>query len=226
MKDVLITIRCGGRFDTYKRAEKHIFPGGEDVIKKICYTLLTVSLLTTIAVADEKSDAVATLKIAVNDVMSTLSNDELALGQKKIDVVETVEKIFDFPLMAKLSLGKKYWKQCNEAQRTEFTNLFVGLIQDLYTSKLEFFSDERVVFESPVMRGRKMHIPTILFSKGKEFAVLYKMYQSGVNWMVYDVSIEGVSLIQTYRSQYQHIMKEGEIDDLLAKMRDKMSDKG
>jgi len=65
-----------------------------------------------------------------------------------------------------------------------------------------------------------VQIPTVLLSKGKKYSVLYKMFKTNEGWKVYDIAIEGVSLIHTYRSQYHHILEGGEIEDLLTKMRE------
>jgi phospholipid transport system substrate-binding protein len=124
--------------------------------------------------------------------------------------------------MAKLSLGKKHWSQFNPEQRAEFTSLFIKLFQDFYVDKLDLFNDESVVFQPVVVTGkRKVQIPTVLLSKGKKYSMLYKMSKTKNGWRIYDVAIEGVSLIHTYRSQYNHILENGEIEDLLTKMREK-----
>jgi phospholipid transport system substrate-binding protein len=124
--------------------------------------------------------------------------------------------------MAKLSLGKKHWSQFNPEQKAEFTSLFIKLFQDFYVDKLDIFNDERVVFQPVIVTGkRKVQIPTVLLSKGKKYSMLYKMAKTKNGWRIYDVAIEGVSLIHTYRSQYNHILESGEIEDLLTKMREK-----
>jgi phospholipid transport system substrate-binding protein len=128
--------------------------------------------------------------------------------------------------MAKLSLGKKHWSQFNSKQRSEFTSLFTELFQDFYVDKLDLFSDENVLFQPPVLvNEKKVQIPTVLLSKGKKYSMLYKMAKTKNGWRIYDVEIEGVSLIHTYRSQYNHVLKSGEIEDLLTKMREKKTEK-
>jgi phospholipid transport system substrate-binding protein len=68
---------------------------------------------------------------------------------------------------------------------------------------------------------KKVQIPTVLISKEKEYSMQYKMAKTKKGWRVYDIEIEGVSLIHTYRSQYNHVLENGEIEDLLTKMREK-----
>jgi phospholipid transport system substrate-binding protein len=104
----------------------------------------------------------------------------------------------------------------------EFTSLFTAQFQSFYIDKLDLFSDEKVIFKpATVVKKKKVQIPTVLVSKGKEYSILYKMSNTKAGWKIYDIVIEGVSLIHTYRSQYNHILKSGEVDDLLTKMREK-----
>ncbi len=191
-------------------------------MRRISCLLLFFLLLSQVAVAGVESEAEEKLKTSVDKVFAILSDDELEMDQKKIKVVAITNTVFGYPLMAKLSLGKKHWSQFNSKQRSEFTSLFTELFQDFYVDKLDLFSDERVHFQPPVLvNEKKVQIPTVLLSKGKNYSMLYKMAKTRNGWRIYDVEIEGVSLIHTYRSQYNHILENGEIEDLLTKMREK-----
>jgi phospholipid transport system substrate-binding protein len=124
--------------------------------------------------------------------------------------------------MAKLSIGKAHWSKFNAKQRAEFTTFFTEQFQSFYIDKLDLFSDEKVIFKpATVVKKRKVQVPTVLLSKGKEYSILYKMSNTRAGWKIYDIAIEGVSLVHTYRSQYNHILKSGKIEDLLVKMREK-----
>ena len=173
-------------------------------------------------VADVEPEAEEKLKTSVDKVFTVLSDKELTMDQKKIKVVEITSSVFGYPLMAKLSLGKKHWSQFNSKQRAEFTSLFTGLFQDFYVNKLDLFSDEKIIFKPPIIVSKKkVQIPTVLLSKEKKYSMRYKMSKTKNGWRIYDIEIEGVSLIHTYRSQYNHILESGEIEDLLIKMREK-----
>ncbi len=191
-------------------------------MKRISCLSLYFLLLSQVAVADVESEAEEKLKTSVDKVFTVLSDKELTMDQKKIKVVEITNSVFGYPLMAKLSLGKKHWSQFNSKQRSEFISLFTELFQDFYVDKLDLFSDEKVRFQPSVLvNEKKVQMPTVLLSKGKEYSMLYKMAKTRSGWRIYDVEIEGVSIIHTYRSQYNHILEKGEIDDLLTKMREK-----
>jgi phospholipid transport system substrate-binding protein len=191
-------------------------------MKRISCLLLSFFLLSQVAVADVESEAEEKLKTSIDKVFTILSGEELTMDQKKIKVVEITNSVFGYPLMAKLSLGKKHWSQFNSKQRSEFTSLFTELFQDFYVDKLDLFSDEEIIFQPPIVANeKKVQIPTLLLSKGKKYSMQYKMAKTKNGWRIYDIEIEGVSLIHTYRSQYNHILESGEIEDLLTKMREK-----
>ncbi|MBC8554544.1 MAG: ABC transporter substrate-binding protein [Candidatus Brocadiales bacterium] len=191
-------------------------------MKKIAYLLLVFLLFSQVAVADVGSEAEELLKTSVNKVFTVLSDEELTIDQKKSKVIEITNPVFGFSLMAKLSLGKAHWSQFNDKQRVEFIDLFTELFQDFYVDKLDLFSDEKVIFQPATIEGKKkVQIPTVLISKGTEYSMLYKMFKTKNSWKIYDFEVEGVSILQTYRSQYHHVLKKGGIDGLLSKMRGK-----
>ncbi|MBS1257747.1 MAG: hypothetical protein MAG551_00794 [Candidatus Scalindua arabica] len=191
-------------------------------MRRVSCLLLFFLLLSQAAVADVESEAEEKLKTSVDKVFTILTDEEMEMDQKKIKVVEITNTVFGYPLMAKLSLGKKHWSKFNPEQKAEFTSLFIKLFQDFYVDKLDLFSDEKVTFQpSVIVNKKKVQIPTVLLSKEKEYSMLYKMAKTKNGWRIYDIEIEGVSLIHTYRSQYNHILESGEIEDLLTKMREK-----
>jgi len=192
-------------------------------MKRIFCLLLFFFLLSRVAVADVKSEAEEKLKMSVDKVFTVLSDKELTLDQKKIKVVAITDTVFGYPLMAKISLGKKHWSQFSPDQRVEFTSLHTERFQNFYTKYLGIFSDEKVTFQPSVLvNKKKVQIPTVLLSKEKEYSMLYKMAKTKNGWRIYDIEIEGVSLIHTYRSEYNNILENGEIEDLLIKMREKI----
>jgi phospholipid transport system substrate-binding protein len=191
-------------------------------MKRISCFLLFFLLLSQVVVADVKTEAEKTLKSSIDKVFTVLLDEEMTMDQKKSKVIKITNKVFGFSLMAKLSIGKAHWSEFDAKQKVEFISLFTELFQDFYVDKLDLFSNEEVIFKpATVAKKRKVQIPTILLSKGKEYSLLYKMSNTKDGWKIYDITIEGVSLIHTYRSQYNHILKSGKVEDLLTKMREK-----
>ena len=190
-------------------------------MKKIVCLLLVLLLLSQTAVADVESEAAKLLKKSVDKIFTVLSDKELSIDQKKSKVIEITSPVFGFSLMAKLSLGKVHWSQFNAKQKAEFIDLYTKLFQNFYIEKLDFFSNETVVFQPATIVGKKkVKIQSALISKGTQYSMLYNMFKTGHGWKIYDLEIEGVSILRSYRSQYHHFLKKGGIEGLLAKMRE------
>lgn len=190
-------------------------------MKRVSCFLLFFLLLSQVVVADVETEAEKTLKLSIGKVFTVLLDKEMTMDQKKSKIIDITNTTFNYPLMAKLSLGKANWSEFNAKQRVEFTSLFTELFQRFYVDKLDLFSNEEIVFQpANAVQEKKVQIPTILLSKGKKYSILYKMSNTKDGWKVYDIIIEGVSLIHTYRSQYNHILGKGGVEDLLTKMRE------
>ena len=190
-------------------------------MKKIACLLLVLLLLSQTAVADVESEAAKLLKRSVDKIFTVLSDKELSIDQKRSKVIEITNPVFSFSLMAKLSLGKVHWSQFNAKQKAEFIDLYTKLFQSFYIEKLDFFSNETVVFQpATIVKQKKVLIQTALISKGTQYSMLYKMFKTKNGWRIYDFEIEGVSILRSYSSQYHHFLKKGGIEGLLAKMRE------
>ncbi len=168
--------------------------------------------------ADEKGTVEEFLKSNLDAVFTVLQKKDLSPQAKNSEVVEIVTPMFDFQLMAKLSLGRQYWPDLSKENRERFTELFVNRLRESYLNKLTTYTDETVVYEQPVKVNGKVHIPTSLISKDKKISMLYKFYQSSDQWKIYDIEIQGVSIIRSYQSQFSEILRNSTFDDLLLKM--------
>jgi phospholipid transport system substrate-binding protein len=187
-------------------------------MKVLLYAGFSLLLLSQVVTADDKSVAEEFIKSKLDAVFSVLQKKDLSQQAKNSEVEKIVTPMFDFELMGKLSLGKKYWPDLSPEQREKFTELFVERLRQSYLDKLKAYTDEKIIYESPVAVKKKVHVPTQLISKGKKISMLYKLYSSNNSWKIYDVEIEGVSIIRSYRSQFNEILQKGTFDDLLQKM--------
>ncbi len=169
--------------------------------------------------ADNKNDVDAYVKKNVNAVISLLKRKNIDEKDRNRQIIAIVKPFIDFEKMAKLSLGKKHWRKIPREKQREYSRIFVKRLQESYLEKLNLYSNEDVVFYEPKQVKTKMHVLTSLDSKGSKVDMLYKLYKSKKGWRVYDVEILGVSIVQTYRSQFNGILQKGNIDDLLAKLK-------
>jgi phospholipid transport system substrate-binding protein len=187
-------------------------------MRRILYAVLVLLLMSQVCWSDEKSAAKELVMAKVDAALSVLQRKDLVQQEKNKQVVKIVEPIFDYNLMAKLTLGRKYWPGLSEKNREKFTDLFVARLKTSYIDKLSLYTDEKVVYDAPVQEGIKIQIPTSVISKNNRISMMYKLYKSSNGWKIYDIEIEGVSLISTYRSQFYDILSKGTIDDLLLKL--------
>lgn len=187
-------------------------------MKSLLYAVISLLFLSQTVNADDKAAAEEFLKSNLDAAFAVLQNKDLQQGAKKKEVVEIVTPMFDFALMAKLSLGKKYWPDLTEENKERFTELFIKRLRTSYLDKLTVYTDEKVTYEPPVQVKKKIHVPTYLISKEKKISMRYKLYKSKLTWKIYDVEIQGVSIIRSYRAQFTAILEKATIDELLLKL--------
>jgi len=163
----------------------------------------------------------AMTKEKVDLVIRTLKDSSLSKEEKKEGILKTIDGLFDFSLMARLSLGKKHWKSLSKSGRKEFSKLFVERLKQSYLDKLDLYTDEEVVVdEAKMTKKNRVEVVTYLVSKDDKKEMTYKLYKTKKKgWMVYDVDVLGVSIVQTYRSQFSGILKKESLEQLMERLR-------
>jgi len=187
-------------------------------MRSLCYTVLILFITVQAGLASDGNEAQALLKNRLDATIAVLQKKDLDQQKKNEQLVEIVTPMFDFHLMAKLSLGRKYWPGLSEEKKDEFTDLFIKRLRASYLEKISLYTDEKVFFKTPVRNKRKVRIPTEIISNNNRISMIYKMYKSKKDWKIYDVEIEGISIISTYRSQFDQVLSKGTIDELLQKL--------
>lgn len=187
-------------------------------MKILSYAVLSVLILSQSVMADDKIAAEKLLKSKLNAAITVLQKKNAALQVKSNEIDEIMSPMFDFSLMAKLTLGRKYWPKLTTQNKEKFTELFTELLKSSYLQKLTLYTNEKIMYESPILSKKKIQIPTYLISLDKKTSILYKLYKSENDWKIYDIEIQGVSLIRSYRSQFIQILQTGTIEDLLLKL--------
>jgi phospholipid transport system substrate-binding protein len=188
--------------------------------------VLVVSLLTVRAGwAGAPTDL---LRIQIDRVVKTLDEPDLKkegkAKERRAAVRKIAEDIFDFTETAKRSLGR-HWQPRTPAERKEFVDLFANLLERSYLSKIELYSGEKIAYLGDTIEGDQATVRTRIATKhGTEIPVDYKMYRHGDRWLVYDVIIEGVSLIANYRTQFNKIIQTSSYQELVRKMKTKQAE--
>ena len=187
-------------------------------MKNLLVAAISLLLFYQSALADDKSEVEELLKKNLDAVFSVLQKKDLAQQEKNQDIVDIVTPMFDFELMAQLSLGKKHWPGLSQEEKKRFTDLFIQRLKASYLKNFTLYTDEKLFYEPAVQVKKKIHTPTYLISKEKKISILYKFYKAENNWKIYDLEIQGVSIIRSYRSQFSGILENGTVDDLLLKL--------
>jgi len=195
---------------------------GKD-LGKIGAVLLVMFVLSGGAVF--ASPAQDQLKQSVDAILAVLRTPDLkgdAQKEKRREALGTlVEERFDFEKMSQLSLGK-HWKERTESEKAEFVTLFSRLLKDTYITKIEAYTDERVLFLSERIENKKAQIDTKIITKTVEIPINYRLFtRESDQWRVYDLVIEGVSLISNYRSQFGQMLEKESFENLMGKLKQK-----
>jgi phospholipid transport system substrate-binding protein len=163
------------------------------------------------------------LKASVEQIVKILEDPALRAGaraqERRAAIRKEAEGVFDFTETAKRALGR-HWQGLSDKDRHEFTALFTDLIERAYISKIERYSGERVAYAGESVDSGLATVRTRFVTKqGTEIPVDYRMQQRGDRWLVYDVSVEGVSLINNYRTQFDKIIQTSSYAELVRKMK-------
>jgi phospholipid transport system substrate-binding protein len=185
---------------------------------RILYISLSLLILSQPLMADDKRDAEEIVKSKLDAVFAVLQKKDIDQQAKKKEINKILTPMFDFALMAKLTLGRKHWPNLPREKKEKFTQLYIELLKKSYLDKLALYTDEKIIFEAPAQVKKKVRVPTQLVSKDRKTSILYKLYKPADDWKVYDLEIQGVSIIRSYRSQFGEVLQSGTIDDLLLKM--------
>ena len=188
---------------------------------RILIVLFMLFFTSSAPLADEVKEIRAMTKEKVDIVINILKDKSLSKNEKKEGILEIIEGFFDFSLMARLSLGKKHWKSLSKAKRNEFSELFVERLKLSYLEKLDLYTDEEVVVdEARKTKKNRVEVLTYLVTKDDKKEMIYKLYKTKKKgWRVYDVDVLGVSIVQTYRSQFSGVLKKETMEQLMERMR-------
>jgi phospholipid transport system substrate-binding protein len=190
------------------------------------FMILTVGLSLAFApvVVSAEGSAIDAVRTSVDGILDILKKgDTMDKAARRSAMEVIIDERFDFRAMSQRTLATN-WKKASDAEKQEFTDLFKQLIQSSYVGKLEAYTNETVEYVTEKVKGRKALVETMIKTASADIPLNYKMYSKDGNWLVYDVIIEGVSLISNYRSSYQTIVKKEGFDGLMAKMKAKIEE--
>ena len=152
----------------------------------------------------------------------SLKRDEKVQERRQI-LWKEISPVFNFEEMSKRSLGQ-HWKSRTPEEKKEFVELFTNILKDAYIGKTDTYSGEKVVIISEKQDKNYATVQTrFITNTGTEISVDYNMHNNPGRWTIYDVIIEGVSLVNNYRSQFNNILIKSSYKELIQKIKDKKS---
>ena len=193
------------------------------MLKRFLLTLMTGLTLAFTVMSHAGNTPTDDVRTSVEAILEILKDEQLDKEGKRAQISTVINKRFDFRAMSQRTLATN-WKKTSDEEKQQFVALFSQLIENSYVGKVEAYTDEKVDFTGEKVKGRKAVVETLIITSSADIPINYKVYQKGGQWLVYDVIIEGVSLISNYRSSYQEIMKKEGFDGLLAKMQAKIDE--
>jgi phospholipid transport system substrate-binding protein len=179
------------------------------------------SLTSSAALAGPPTD---TLRPHITNILALVQDPELAkatrTAERRRRIRDVAHEVFAFEESARHALGR-HWTTLTPAEQGEFVRLYAGLLERSYFSKIELYGGERIKYLDDRVDGTQALVRTQISTKtGSEVAINYRMIQkSNQRWYVFDVIIEGVSLVSNYRTQFNKIIQNSSYEQLVLKLR-------
>ncbi len=191
----------------------------------ILVSVLTALGLSSTVIGVEPPTAV--VRSTIDEVIRLVTDEELKkpdqLAYRRKLLEETIGQHFDFREMAKRSLAA-HWKNRNEREQQEFVSLFQALLSKTYAGKIENFSDQKVRYLKERLKDSYAEVQTSIVSKKTDISLDYRLLLKGEIWRVYDVIVDGVSLVKNYRVQFDRIIQDTSYEELVKTLREKSTD--
>lgn len=162
------------------------------------------------------------VRSTLDSIIAVLKQD-IPSEEKKTKISAMIRESFDLRTMSQGILATN-WKKASEEEKTRFQELFAELIETTYRDQVDTYNNEEVKYLGEKIKGRKAVVETMVVTSSAEIPVHYKLVNRGKGWLAYDVQVEGVSLIRTYRDNYREIVKKEGMGGLLAKMEKKIEE--
>lgn len=143
------------------------------------------------------------------------------ISERRQKLWEALAPIFNFKEMSRRALGR-HWKDRTPEEREEFTSVFTNILKNNYLQKTNSYTNEKIVYLRETAQGDRSKVQTnIITAKGEKIIVDYSMRKIGNTWKIYDITIEGVSVVGNYRSQFNSILSKSPFARLIQQLKEK-----
>jgi phospholipid transport system substrate-binding protein len=188
-------------------------------MKKIIIALLLIFNVSLFAI--QGNDIKHSMDIKIHKALQILKNKKNTTEEKAQKIFKIFDEMFDYNLMARLSLGKKEWMNIDNNQRKKYMDNFIKLLKESFIEKLKLYNNQQIQIEDFLQtRSSRAILTTFIVNKKDKTEIDYKFYHSEKKgWIIYDVIVAGVSIIQSYRKQFTDILQNNNFDKFLKSMK-------
>lgn len=187
-------------------------------MKNIIKLFLALALVLTSANALKKDDIKTQMSGKIDSALVILKNKEIKKEEKAQDIMNLIDDVFDYNVMARIALGKKTWKSLSSEKKAEFVEVFENKLKNSYVDKLELYTDQKVKINDLVpYKKSRLQLQSEVVGSDESYIINYNFYKNKKlnEWFIYDVDLLGISIIQTYRKQFSGLLKEKSFDEML-----------
>ena len=189
-------------------------------LKSFVMTLSLFVLTVPVIHAGDVEEINSMIKKKVAVIFDLLGKQDIEKNERNEKIVGELNEIMDFQLAAYLSLGK-HWKKISKTQKKEFVETFQQYINNYIVEKIDLYTNQKIdIGDSKIVKKGRAELEIGILSGGETLQVNFKLRKNKKKeWRVYDVDIEGVSLITTFRSQFSGVLKNSSFEELLEKLK-------
>lgn len=186
------------------------------------YFLLSI---TTFLWAEEYGEPGRLIMNTVDKSLTILRNpslqEEIHMQERRLRLWEAISPVFNFEEMSRRSLGQ-HWRMRSPEEREVFLELFTTILKDTYAGKLDTYTGEEIIYLSERQENNIATVRTRFITRNNEISVDYRLLNRQGEWTVYDVIIEGVSMVNNYRSQFNSILLRSSFNDLILRLKERL----
>jgi phospholipid transport system substrate-binding protein len=163
------------------------------------------------------------VKTTVDNILAVLRSPTFNFEADRPTISAEIRRAFDDVAMAQSVLATQ-WKNATPAQQGEFKALLMQTIESTYIGRLKAYTNETVEFRGEEVKETRAAVKTVILSGTGEIPVNYRLRKRGEQWVVYDVEVENVSMISSFRDTYRGIISKDGLDGLIAQMKVKLDE--
>ena len=188
-------------------------------------TIFLFLLIFGLAAPTQAGEPTEQMKLTIDQMIDILGNPDLqdpAKAEERRKLLrDTASERFDWREMARRSLAK-HWQQRTDEEKREFVPLFTDLLEQAYMNRIENYSGDKVSYDGEKVKGEYSLVKVRIYtSKQTNIPVVYRLRKKDSQWLIYDISIEGVSLVKNYRKQFDSVILSSSYEGLVEKLKEK-----